>query len=99
EKDISRERVALAKQREQLDGQQAVLETERASLARSHTAILAAEEREAAFRRAFLGTADTGPHTAVYGSGTGFGPADPSDLSRGFAGLKGRLPFPIEGRV
>jgi septal ring factor EnvC (AmiA/AmiB activator) len=80
-----------------LDDRRSVLESEHAALARSHVAIAAAEDRESAFRRAFLGSHEAVRHTAVYGSG--FGPVDPSDVSAGFGGQKGRLPFPIEGRV
>jgi len=94
---LAEERVALGKRRTTLSDRRAILQTEQAALARSHTAILAAEDREAAFRRAFQSSHETTPHTAVYGSG--FGPADPYDLSSGFAGLKGRLPFPIAGRA
>lgn len=94
---VSEERVALSKRRAALADRRSLLETERASLARSHTAIAAAEERESAFRQAFLGSHQPTPHTAVYGSG--FGPADPFETNAGFAALKGRLPLPVEGRT
>jgi septal ring factor EnvC (AmiA/AmiB activator) len=97
ERALAEERVRLSKERKTFGERRAVLETEREALARSHTAILAAEEREAAFRRAFLGGHEAVSHTAVYGSG--FGPLDPSELERGFAGQRGRLPLPLEGRV
>lgn len=93
---LSEERTSLSRRRGALGDRRALLETEHAALARSHTAILAAEEREAAFRQAFLGSHEPTPHTAVYGSG--FGPADPYEASQGLAALKGRLPFPVEGR-
>jgi septal ring factor EnvC (AmiA/AmiB activator) len=66
-------------------------------LARSHEAILAAEDRETAFRRAFLGSGDQDRHAAAVYSG--IGPLDPSELAGGFGALKGRLPFPLEGRT
>lgn len=97
ERAISEERVSLSKKRVSLEERRGLLESEHAALARSHTAILAAEERESAFRHAFLGGRESVRHTAVYGSGVG--PLDPGELSAGFASLKGRLPFPIEGRV
>jgi septal ring factor EnvC (AmiA/AmiB activator) len=96
EEHISEERLALSKRRAALGDRRAVLETEHAALERAHGAILAAQERESAFRQAFLGSHEPTPHTAVYGSG--FGPADPYEASQGFAALKGRLPFPVEGR-
>lgn len=73
-----------------------VLEAERESLARSHAAILAAEERELAFRRAFDHSGAPMSHTAVYGSASSL---SLDDVERGFGGLKGRLPFPLEGRT
>ena len=95
ERAISEERIALSRRAETLDERRAVLEAEHAALARSHTAIAAAEEREAAFRRAFLGGG--APHTAVYGGD--LDPVDHGEVSGGFGAQKGRLPFPIEGRV
>lgn len=97
ERAISEERILLARKRSSLDDKKSLLEAEHAALARSHTAILAAEDREAAFRRAFVGGHEAVPHTAVYGSG--LGPIDMADFAAGFAAQKGRLPFPIEGRV
>jgi septal ring factor EnvC (AmiA/AmiB activator) len=97
EQAIAKERLELAKARATLDDRRALLEVERAALERSHTAILAAGEREEAFRRAFLGVGAASPHTAIYGSGVG--PLDADDLAQGFAALRGRLSFPIEGRV
>ncbi|MEN9577377.1 MAG: hypothetical protein RJA70_386 [Pseudomonadota bacterium] len=58
---------------------------------RSQEAILAAQEREAAFRRAFDGKPTD--HTTVYGS-VGTGP-----LPERFVELKGRLTFPVEGQT
>jgi septal ring factor EnvC (AmiA/AmiB activator) len=97
EQKISSERVLLAKRKESLEDRRAMLEQEHTALARSHAAILAAEERESAFRRAFSGGHDAFDHTAVYASG--LGPMEPGDVSTGFAALKGRLPFPVEGRA
>ncbi|MBM4362287.1 MAG: peptidoglycan DD-metalloendopeptidase family protein [Deltaproteobacteria bacterium] len=97
ERAIADERRTLGAAREALRVRQDVLSTEREALARSHTAILAAEEREAAFRRAFLGEGPAVAHTAVYGSASGALTGE--DLERGFPALRGRLPFPVEGRV
>jgi septal ring factor EnvC (AmiA/AmiB activator) len=94
---VSEQRLELSKRRASLGDRRSLLETERAALVRSHNAIAAAEERESAFRQAFRGSHESVPHTAVY-SGSGFGPADPYEAAAGFAALKGRLPFPLEGR-
>lgn len=95
ERAIAAERVALAARRAAFDGRRSSIEAERAALDRSRMAILAAQDREDAFRRAFLGANE--PHTAVYGSG--IGPLDPGELAVGFSAQKGKLPFPIEGRA
>jgi septal ring factor EnvC (AmiA/AmiB activator) len=70
---------------------------DRDALARARTAIVAAEERDQAFLRAFQ--SDWNPsRTAVYGAQP---PADGSDHPRpgGFAAQRGRLPFPLAGRA
>jgi murein hydrolase activator len=97
ERRISEERIALSKRRESLEDRRSLLESEHAALARSHIAIEAAEDRESAFRSAFLGSHESVRHTAIYGSAVG--PLDPTDAVGDFASLKGRLPFPMEGRV
>ena len=97
ERAIAAERITLSKRRAALGDRRALLETEHAALARSHTAILAAEDREEAFRRAFLGGTGSTDHTAVYGAGVGS--LEQDQLAAGFGALRGRLPFPIEGRV
>jgi septal ring factor EnvC (AmiA/AmiB activator) len=72
------------------------LDVQRELLRRAHAQVLAAEQRAQAFDRAF-GQSGSSSHTAVYGAG--MGPADPSGLASGFAGLRGRLPFPVAGRA
>jgi murein DD-endopeptidase MepM/ murein hydrolase activator NlpD len=95
ERTIATERVRLSARHASFEEKRTSLEAERAALDRSRMAILAAQDREEAFRRAFLGNDE--PHTAVYGSG--IGPLDPAELSVGFSAQKGKLPFPIEGRA
>jgi septal ring factor EnvC (AmiA/AmiB activator) len=97
EKSIAEERVLLVRRRASLDERRSTLETEQAALERSHTAILAAEDREAAFRQAFVSGGEGVSHTAVYGGG--LEPLDQNALASGFAGQKGHLPFPLQGRV
>jgi septal ring factor EnvC (AmiA/AmiB activator) len=60
---------------------------------RARTAILAAEERELAFQRAFQGGFRGGGSTAVYGAQVA-----PIPEAAGFAAQRGRLPFPLAGR-
>lgn len=95
ERAIAAERVTLSDRHAKFEERRGALDAERAALDRSRAAILAAQDREDAFRRAFLGAGD--PHTAVYGSG--FGLLDPADVTVGFSAQKGKLPFPITGRT
>jgi septal ring factor EnvC (AmiA/AmiB activator) len=93
EKELTTRRIALAKKLKDLSAQRAALEIEHDSLDRARAALLSEQDRKEAFERAF---ASSGPsHTAVYAAGLG-----PADLSApgGFAGFKGRLPFPLSGR-
>jgi murein hydrolase activator len=86
-------RTALAKQLAGINARRGPLAAEHRALAQAQTALLAAQDRDQAFERAFMGSAFD-DHTAVYG-------APPSSLSAatsGFAGLKGNLPFPMSGR-
>ncbi len=87
------ERAKLARRIEELKLRLVPLQAEHAALARAEDALLSAQDRERAFQRAFE-TSSSG-HTAVYGAQ---GPSDPSEVSVGFASLRGRLPFPIAGR-
>ena len=90
---IFRDKLKLGKELEQLDARQVTLEVQERAMREARTALLAAQDRELAFERAFQSQGD---HTAVYGARPG--PADPVQVSTGFAAMKGRLPFPIPGR-
>lgn len=70
------------------------LRVDHEALLRAENALLAVEDRERAFERAFSSSLGA-DHTAVYGAS---GPADPSAVAAGFSGMRGRLPFPITGR-
>lgn len=76
--------------------ERAPLEAEQQALAKAQATLLSARDRELAFLHAFTQSGEN-PHSAVYGAG--IGPSDPSDRSAGFAGMKGRLPFPLPGRA
>jgi len=71
---------------------------ERNAMARARTAIVAAEERDEAFQRAFQSDWNPPGKTAVYG-------AQPSparaaaERPGGFAAQRGHLPFPLAGRA
>jgi septal ring factor EnvC (AmiA/AmiB activator) len=87
---------ALHTRQGELGERLAALELKERAVAQAHTALLAAQDRELAFRRAFTSNASA-PYAAVYGAGVG--PQDPSEHSLGFAGMKGRLAFPVTGRT
>lgn len=96
ERRISERRVEIGRLLEKLKQKRGPLEVQQRALASARDALLQAQDRELAFQRAFESSGPAG-HTAVYGSGVG--PSDPGDLARGFAVMKGRLPFPIPGRA
>ncbi len=94
ERALADRRIAISKQLEVLRKRSAPLELQQKALSHARDALLEAQDRQLAFQRAF----ESGnSHTAVYGAGPG--PVDPSELARGFASMKGRLPFPIPGRA
>jgi murein hydrolase activator len=89
---LARRRNELAKKIGDLRTQRGPLEAQHRALAQARDVLLAAQDRALAFERAFSSSPS---HTAIYGGA----PADPSDSSSGFAGTKGRLPFPLPGRT
>src|SRR5262245_32996587 len=95
DKHITSRQIELARALQSLD---AIPAGERNAAARARAAILAAEERDQAFQRAFHSqwtpTPSSNSSTAVYAARV-----SSDDLPRGgFAGQKGRLPFPMPGR-
>lgn len=100
-RDLAHER-QLAARRQELSRSLRRLEelgpADRDALARARTAIVAAEERDQAYLRAFESDWSPTPRTAVYGAQP---PRTPSEPPRpgGFAAQRGRLPFPLAGRA
>jgi murein hydrolase activator len=95
ERELSVRRVALGRQMLDLETRRSTLENEVRAMSAAQNALLSEQDRANAFARAFSGGVGSA-HTAVYGAGVG--PSDSAAPSGGFAGLKGRLPFPITGR-
>lgn len=89
-------RVALGKRLDAIEERRVPLEADQRAIARARTALLAERDRTLAFKRAFESSGPGAP-TAIYGAQ--LGPRDPSELSDGFASMKGRLPFPVPGRT
>jgi septal ring factor EnvC (AmiA/AmiB activator) len=106
-RDLEHERQLVAKRAQlahALKDLQELKPAERDALARARTAVVAAEERDEAFQRAFQTDWNPPGRTAVYGAQTGSaaprasgGAAAP--LAGGFAAQRGRLPFPLAGRA
>jgi septal ring factor EnvC (AmiA/AmiB activator) len=89
---ITNRQIELARALQSLD---AIPAGERNAAARARAAILAAEERDQAFQRAFHSQWAPSSSTAVYAARV----STDDDLPRGsFAGQRGRLPFPMPGR-
>lgn len=104
ERDLD-EQTALGERRAELDkelrrvrAERAPLEVQRQAMARAQAVMQQADERRAAFERAFGGSVDPADPVAVYGAGAG--PAVPAEPVTGtMAGMHGRLAFPLNGRA
>jgi murein hydrolase activator len=88
------DRARSAERLEEVSRRLGPLRADYEALVRAENALLAVEDRQRAFDRAFS-TSVGADHTAVYGAS---GPVDPSAVAAGFPSMKGRLPFPIAGR-
>jgi septal ring factor EnvC (AmiA/AmiB activator) len=95
EREIAARRLQISRALRELDE---LKPADRDALARARTAIVAAEERDQAFLRAFQSDWSPSPRTAVYGAQPS---QSGSDRPRpgGFAAQRGRLPFPLAGRA
>lgn len=93
ERQTLQRRSALSKRLASITAQRGPLQAQQRTLAEASTALLAAQDREQAFERAFMGAAFD-DHTAVYGAS----PSAALAPSSGFASVKGALPFPLSGR-
>jgi len=80
---------------ERLRAERAPLELQREAMQRARAALAEADERRAAFTRAFEASVRPGS-VAIYGADMG---PEASDTRAGFRAQKGRLPFPIAGRA
>ncbi len=76
--------------------EKAPLDLQREAMNRARAALQEADERRAAFSRAFETSVRPEHSMAIYGADPG--PLD-GDARGGFKALKGRLPFPIAGRA
>ncbi len=100
-RDLSHERELVARRMDIARAIQRVDDmkpSERDAMARARTAIVAAEERDQAFLRAFQSDWNPSQRTAVYGAQPAL-PRPGAERPGGFAAQRGRLPFPLAGRA
>jgi murein hydrolase activator len=104
-RDLARERQIVAQRAQLAHALQDLHDlkpAERDALARARTAVVAAEERDQAFERAFQTDWNPPQRTTVYGAQSGALTPSPSGgaaAAGGFAAQRGRLPFPLAGRA
>src|SRR5262249_34485711 len=91
ETELSHRGAALAERLSKLRIEKAPLDLQREAMDRARVALHEAEERKAAFERAFETSVRPNEHIAIYGAEMG-----PNDLDTraGFRSLRGRAPMP-----
>lgn len=100
---IGDRKIAIAKKLDELAARRPPLEVEREAAFQARALATEGEERKRSFDHAFETSTGAGDYVAIYG-GSLKGPSGPETPSGGgatdaFAGMKGRLPFPIAGRA
>ena len=96
EASLRKQSVELASRLQRVRAERAPLEVHREAMLHARTALKEAEERRAAFTRAFESSSQPPDYMAIYGADVG--PTD-IDARAGFRALKGRLSFPVAGRA
>jgi murein DD-endopeptidase MepM/ murein hydrolase activator NlpD len=99
---IGDRKIAISHKLDELSARRSPLEMERDVAAQTKALASDGEERKRSFDGAFERSTGAGDYVAIYG-GSLAGPSGPeapsSGGTNGFAGMKGRLPFPIAGRA
>jgi murein hydrolase activator len=96
ESQLLQQSTTLGERLTRVRAERAPLELHREAMARARSALLEADERRAAFTRAFESSSRPPEYMAIYGADSGPTDVDPR---AGFRALKGRMPFPIAGRA
>lgn len=100
EKALTRKRSKLSKRLADLRARKGPLEAQARVTSQQRAALLAQQDRAAAFERAFSNSVGSWDNTAIYGADPGSAPgAGPSVEAAAFGAMKGRLPFPLPGRA
>jgi septal ring factor EnvC (AmiA/AmiB activator) len=94
--ELEQKKRSLADRMARVRAERAPLDMHRQAMERARTALAQADERRAAFERAFESSTSPPDYVAIYGADLG-----PSDAAAGsgFESLRGRMPFPIAGRA
>ena len=95
EQELRQRRMAAQAELKRLRAERAPLMIQREAMQRARSAMQQADERRAAFMRAF-GTSGSLPHISVYGAS---GPVPDVGPSVRFSEMRGRLSFPLAGRA
>ena len=99
---IGDRKIAVAHKLDELGARRSPLEAARDAAFQAKALAGESEDRKRSFDRAFEASTGAGDYVAIYGGSLG-GPSGPDTPSGGgadaFAGMKGRLPFPILGRA
>ncbi|MEZ4232897.1 MAG: peptidoglycan DD-metalloendopeptidase family protein [Polyangiaceae bacterium] len=99
EKALTRKRSKLSKRLADLRARKGPLEAQARITSQQRAALLAQQDRAAAFERAFSNSVGSWDNTAIYGADPGSPGAGPSMEAAAFGAMKGRLPFPLPGRA
>ena len=95
EKRLMERGIEIGERLTRLRAEREPLDVQREAMTRARAALTQAEERRAAFARAFE-TSERPGHVAIYGADLGPNDVDPR---AGFRALKGRLLLPVTGRA
>ncbi len=93
---LDKRKTALLDRLARLKADRAPLEVHREAMAEARSALQQAEERKAAFGRAFESSTSPSDYVAIYGADPG--PINDATVG-GFASLFGHLPMPLAGRA
>lgn len=98
EADLMKRKVEVGERLTKIRALKAPLLVQREAMARASLALKQADERQAAFSRAFETSSKPPDYMAIYGSDLAGGEGSGAEAS-GFKTLRGRLPMPISGRA
>ena len=96
---LGKRSVELSKLLERVRAEKAPLAAQHEAMVRARTVLAEADERRAAFARAFETSARPSMSMAIYGADVGPSSDDIAASQSGFRAMKGHLRFPVAGRA